>query len=96
MTAELRIHQTYCDGRGTANGDHCCYLEGKVCPFLRDNGTPGPGRFRCGLREDLGSWEAVHADAGYQKIVQPVWDRVGIESCGAWQPAPGRCCREAR
>lgn len=84
-----------CTGRGMANGDHCCYLDGEVCDFLIDNGEPGEGRFRCALRVELGSWDAVHADPRYQPI-QAHWDKVGISSCGEWQPEDGVCCREAR
>lgn len=85
-----------CTGRGTADGDHCCYVAGKVCRYLADNGPDAPRRFECSLRRDLGSWDAVHADAGYQEHVQSVWDEVGIPSCGEWQPPPGTCCREPR
>jgi len=49
--------------------------------------------FACGLMLTLGDWVLVHSDARYQPI-QEVWDRVGVESCGAWQPKPGQCCRE--
>lgn len=84
-----------CSGRGTADGDHCCYVRGEVCRYLEVN--KGPGReFVCSLRRDLGSWAAVHADPGYQEHVQSVWDEVGISSCGEWQPGPGQCCRQPR
>jgi hypothetical protein len=84
----------YCTGRGTPEGDHCCWVEGVRCPFLVEN-VDGR-RYACGLRNELGSWEAVHADPGYQELVQPVWDRVGITSCGDWQPDEGVCCRAPR
>jgi hypothetical protein len=42
---------TVCTGRG-ANGDHCCYIAGKVCEFLFTDrgGTP-----RCSLFDQWGS-----------------------------------------
>lgn len=76
-----------CHGNGD---DHCCYVEGKVCPFLEENTVEGR-RWVCGLLRELGSWEAVHADPRY-KPIQEVWDRVGIESCGAWGPGTNQCC----
>ena len=47
--------------------DHCCYLKGKVCQFLEENTEPG-FRWSCGLRRELGSWDAVLADPRYQPI----------------------------
>jgi hypothetical protein len=93
-----------CVGRGTADGDHCCYVNGETCRYLADNGLGAERRFECSLRRDLGSWEAVHADPGYQQHVQTCWDAldaregetIPIHSCGEWQPAPGVCCREER
>ena len=78
-----------CTGRGEPNGDHCCYVAGKVCDFLVEN--VGSRRFACGLRLELGSWDKVHADPRYQPI-QAEWDKVGIASCGEWQPKKGQCC----
>lgn len=71
--------------------DHCCYVDGIRCRFLEENTVPGR-RWVCGLFRRLGSWEAVHADPGYQEHVQTAWDRVGIESCGAWGPGTNQCC----
>lgn len=71
--------------------DHCCYVDGKRCRFLEENTVEGR-RWVCGLRRELGSWEAVHADPGYQKHVQPFWDKVGIVSCGVWGPDVRQCC----
>jgi hypothetical protein len=82
-----------CTGRGTLDGDHCCYVDGIRCSFLERNTIPGRN-YVCGLRRLLGSWEAVHTDPEYQQRVQSHWDKVGIESCGAWQPESGQCCRE--
>lgn len=83
-----------CVGRGGADGGHCCWVNGKVCKYLEISTVPGR-RFACGLRRELGSWEEVHKDPRYQPI-QEHWDKVGIESCGAWQPSVGICCREER
>lgn len=86
---------SYCTGRGTADGGHCCWLAGTVCEFLVDTETPGPGRFRCALRVELGSWEVVYEDPRYR----PIRDHFvgnGTGLCGDWQPRPGECCREKR
>lgn len=71
--------------------DHCCYVRGVRCPFLEEDTVVGR-RWVCGLRRELGSWDAVHADRRYLEHVQPAWDEVGIESCGAWGPGSGQCC----
>ena len=84
---------SYCTGRGTLDGDHCCYVNGEVCDYL-ERGTVAGRTFACGLRRELGSWDAVHEDERYQPI-QAVWDAGGvITSCGGWQPEPNNCCRE--
>jgi hypothetical protein len=70
--------------------DHCCYVDGERCRYLVEN-TNGR-RWACGLFVALGSWDAVHADNGYLEHVQSVWDRAGIESCGAWGPGTDQCC----
>jgi hypothetical protein len=82
-----------CVGRGSASGEHCCWVNGERCAYLVEHADGR--RFACGLRLELGSWEAVHADPRYAPI-QAEWDRCGIVSCGGWQPAPGECCEEAR
>lgn len=85
----------FCTGRGTPFGEHCCWWGGKVCPFLEKYTVEGR-RFACGLRRELGSWEAVHADPRYQPV-QEFWDTrepQTITSCGDWQPDSGTCCRE--
>ena len=47
---------TTCNGQG-ANGDHCCYIEGKVCQFLDESG-PIP---RCSIWNEMPSpeWDAA-------------------------------------
>ena len=77
-----------CNGRGD-NGDHCCYLEGKVCKYLiHQDGMP-----RCGLRVEHGDWEKVHKDPRYLEDVKPILVRRGVkEDCGDWGFNPPRCC----
>lgn len=93
MAFPTTIGGQYCTGRGTLDGDHCCYVAGAPCRYLERDTVPGR-RFVCGLLRRLGAWSAVHADPGYLEHVQAEWDKVGIASCGAWQPSPGECCRE--
>ncbi len=73
--------------QGTAR-DHCCWVDGEVCRFLVIDGDT----IACGLRLRLGSWAAVHADAGYLAHVRPTWDEIGMADCGDWQPPPGEAC----
>lgn len=77
-----------CHGNGE---DHCCYVAGVPCRFLEEGTVPGR-RWACGLLRQLGSWEVVHADPGYQAHVQSEWDKVGITSCGEWGPGSNQCC----
>lgn len=84
---------TLCTGRGDATGSHCCFLHGVECDHLVDNEVPGDGRFRCGLFEELGSWQAVHDDPRYVTI-RPFFET--SELCGDWQPKAGQCCLEDR
>jgi len=78
-----------CNGNGS---DHCCYLDGPPCPFLEENTVEGR-RWACGLRRELGNWDAVHADERYVTQIQPVWERGGLAGykCGEW-PAKGFKC----
>lgn len=69
--------------------EHCCWVNGERCPHLVEN--VGGRRWACGLMVELGSWELVHADSRYAPI-QAEWDKVGIESCGAWGPGTNQCC----
>ena len=86
-----------CTGRGDVNGDHCCYLSGRVCDFLIDTKTPGDERFRCGLMAELGDWTKVHTDPRYVTIGHHFnVDPGGVGLCGDWQPKAGQCCNEAR
>ena len=55
--------------------DHCCWFNGEVCPFLRDDGPqPMDGvRWVCTLYEELGDWDLVHEDQRYLDVVGPLW-----------------------
>ena len=69
--------------------DHCCYVAGGVCPHLEEGTVPG--RFwSCGLRRELVSWEAVHADSRYQADVRARLP-ASVGDCGDWPP-PGVTC----
>lgn len=54
-----------CQGRNS--DDHCCYINGERCIFLQENVEKG-FRWTCGLRLQLGSWDAVIADPRYEPI----------------------------
>jgi len=60
--------------------DHCCFLKGKTCIYLREN-SDDP-RWTCTLREELGSWDKVHKDVRYLKDVKPTWGELNIADCG--------------
>ena len=76
-----------------ADTDHCCYLAGVVCPYLRDDGPVADRRWVCTFRERLGSWEAVHTDPEYLDTVGSyVMGKIGL-FCGDWPP-PGTNCNE--
>lgn len=81
-----------CTGRGGANGDHCCYVNGKVCDYLIEN-TEGR-RFACALRVELGNWKKVHRDPRYAPIKEVMLLGDGV--CGDWMPGPDVCCNEVR
>ena len=75
-----------CLGRNSS--DHCCWIKGKICPFLEENTQPGY-RWTCGLRRELGDWDLVLQDPRYVEEVQPFWnwwkERTGLESsCRDW------------
>jgi len=57
-----------CKGRNL--DEHCCWLSGRVCQFLEENTEPG-FRWSCGLRRELGNWDAVIIDRRYQQHVAP-------------------------
>jgi hypothetical protein len=82
----------FCHGTGGANGDHCCYVRGKVCDFLIENYEGR--RFACSLRAELGDWDLVHADPRYAPVKEVMV--LGDGLCGDWQPQAGVCCNEVR
>lgn len=67
-------------------GAECCY----VTPQVRVYTGAGPVEAKCphldgdqcGLRAELGSWEAVHSDPRYQEWPKPLWVEKGIADCG--------------
>jgi hypothetical protein len=74
-----------------ATDDHCCYIAGPPCRYLRDDGTGAALRWVCTLRERLGSWDEVHRDAGYLEHVAPVVRSVAGVDCGDWPPKGETC-----
>lgn len=72
-----------CDGDGTVDGDHCCYVRGQPCLYLEIDGPSGR-HFACGLRRELGDWALVHTDPRYLANVKPAWDEAGVVDCGPW------------
>lgn len=77
-----------CDGLAA---DHCCYLGAAgVCRYLERDTVPGR-RWACGLRRELGSWDAVHADPRYLADVMPTVQNLVAVHCGDW-PRPGETC----
>lgn len=83
-----------CQGRNKP--DHCCYFEGKACRFIEKNTEPG-FRWSCGLRRELGSWDAVLADPRYVRDVLPKHEarakRIGIpvSNCRDYPSDPEKC-----
>jgi len=55
---------------------------GKPCPHLEENTVPGH-RWTCGLRRELGNWDAVLADPRYQDFPGSVYEPAGI-NCRDW------------
>lgn len=74
-----------------AQTGHCCWLDGVVCPFLRDDGIDTSRRWVCTFRERLGSWEAVHSDPEYLDTIGPVMMGLTGVLCGDWPTRNERC-----
>lgn len=72
--------------------DHCCYLNGQPCAYVRDDGPQAPRRFVCTLRERAGSWEGAYALPEYEAVKTQL-DAIGLPDCGDW-PLPGATCAE--
>jgi hypothetical protein len=60
-----------------------------VCWFLELDTVPGR-HWVCGLRRELGDWQAVYADPRYEPVAQ-VLTAAGSVFCGEWA-VPGQCC----
>ena len=80
-----------CDGMGGPDGDHCDYVPGQpngVCPHLVVNAAANPAqgqrKYQCGLRAELGSWDAVYADTRYNAVPGSIWVETNTPHCGAW------------
>ena len=64
--------------------DHCCWINGKVCPFLEEN-TVQERRWACGLYRELGSWNSVHSDSRYLEHIRPMFEKWRPDrNCGEW------------
>ena len=75
-----------CLGNGKT---HCCFIKGVECSYLIRDYTDETGHFRkwaCGLRAELGSWNAVLRDERYKKHVKGSW-APGI-NCRDWPEKP--------
>lgn len=81
---------------GRNKPDHCCWLNGKVCAFLEENSEPGY-RWSCGLRRELGSWDAVLADPRYRSQVHPEFIKrskrlkTPVINCRDWPSGDENC-----
>lgn len=84
-----------CNGRGDS-GDHCCYVDGQVCPLLTFiNGQP-----RCSLMLKYNDWNKVYNDEQYLTLVKPSWERCGVSDCGVFGTGrdgkPKQCCHKEK
>jgi len=72
--------------------NHCCWFAGKVCQYVRPSAREG-FVWDCGLRADLGSWEAAYASSEYIENVKDKVNAVGGLGldCGDW-PNVGQKC----
>ena len=74
--------------------DHCCWVNGAICPYLEENTVPGR-RWACGLLRELGDWASVYADPRYQYVRDgyddPKWPSLHGLDCGDW-PRIGETC----
>lgn len=91
MERERTVYRNVTICLGTAS-DHCCWVARAVCPHLEERTVPGR-RWACGLRRELGSWEAVHADARYLTGVKSYLETtaLGNMDCGDWPPVGVTC-----
>lgn len=87
-----------CSGNGP---DHCCWVNGQVCPALRDDGPGAERRWVCTLYEAAGDWAAVHASPEWRALPVAAWfeEQYPGHGCGDWPQGiaavvGGRCCWE--
>lgn len=78
-----------CNGNGV-NGDHCCYLGGTACEFLRENVSGR--RYACGLFLEYRSWPAVNSSGEYQAVGR-YWESTGNPFNACEVSDPSFCCR---
>lgn len=89
-----------CHGGGGADGTHCCWVGGEVCPNLREN--VGGRRFACAVAAEVdGDPEAWRNHPDYLPIAER-WreaeQRAGLPAgaldCPTWPPpdAEPQCC----
>lgn len=77
--------------RGRNLEEHCCWVNGNPCPYLEENTEPG-FRWSCGLRRELGSWDAVLEDPRYVNDIMPLHRAPGM-NCRDWpEPSAGGPC----
>lgn len=75
--------------------DHCCYLNGKVCQYLKENSNGR--RWSCGLYEKYGSWNGVYESDEYKEDIVSELVKISIVfdrpyfNCGEW-PTKGEVC----
>lgn len=91
----MRIEPPVCHGNGgnTDGNEHCCYVDGEVCPLLRiDDPRAADGRkYSCGLLLDLKEqlpnqsfanlWTRVHRHPLYAQI-KAKFEASGTTLCG--------------
>jgi hypothetical protein len=73
------------------NADHCCWVSGAPCPFLEENTVEGR-RWVCGLRRELGDWDAVLASDRYKTQVAPTLEPRGINCRDYPEALAGKWC----
>lgn len=74
---------------------HCCWFKGVQCQYVQAADNP-PYKWKCVLREQYGSWEAVHTSPEYVDNIIPLWnslDDYNGMTCGDWPEllVNGRC-----
>ena len=79
-----------CTGNGV---QHCCWVDGEVCPHLVENKVPGR-RWACGLLDKFGSWAGVNESDEYEPIGAH-WLTIGapFNYCESFKPTPAQCCQ---